>query len=405
MRKVTYILILALILGCSGKGTTEKSLSVSPLEIPETIIAGQDVVFRFKIKGESEPKLLLSNSMGKSILVGRREGEQLTFRLPAPYSRKTGLCRWFLVGDNTTFLSGELRITNAQAAALIETYLGPGNIYAGGADHSMLVSVPVDIYDNPLQDSTEIVINTELAGFRNSEPIATNKLISWQRFFSADEASRMFLSVASGESRSKELTVDIHPAIPTDFNISYARNHNFADGNQLVAFSTSVLRDVYDNVVSDGTTVTFLITNEVGIILKTQGSTINGIAKAGILHPERPGKWKVQGIVAGAAESPVVTFDFLPAIRSFQLDWDRKAQSIRVGPVSGFLDQIQPEGLKILVDLFDSQGNIVGKFSEILSEGTASVNLSSFKLLPGSYQVKADLGGTIRELNIDIKDE
>ena len=404
MRYVIYILI-ALVLSCSEKGTPDKDISITPLEIPETAVAGQEVVFSFDIEEEGKPRLLLSNALGQSLVDGNREGGKLTFLLPTSYSNKTGPCRWFLIFDRSTLAAGEIKITQAQPNALIETYLGPGNIYVGGSDHSMLVSVPTDVYDNPLADDTEMLISTQITDLRENYALRTNTLIGWQRFFSGEKASRIFLSVSSGESTSKELTVDTHPAVPVDFEISYGRNHNFADGNQVVTFSTSVLRDRYGNIVSDGTLVTFLITDGAGSILKTQGSTINGTAKARLLHPERAEEWKVQGRVAGAAESAVITLNFLSVIRSFQLEWDGETKTISIGPVTGFLDQIQPDGMKILINLFDDQGKHVGEFSEILSEGYGRISLNSEDIDPGSYLVEADLGGTVRELKIEIKDE
>lgn len=404
MRYVIYILI-ALVLSCSEKGTPDKDISITPLEIPETAVAGQEVVFSFDIEGEGKPRLLLSNSLGQSLVDGNREGDKLTFLLPASYSNKTGPCRWFLIFDRSTLAAGEIKITQAQPNALLETYLGPGNIYVGGTDHSMLVSVPTDVYDNPLPDDTEMIISTQITDLREDYTVKTNTLIGWQRFFSGEKASRIFLAVSSGETTSKELTIDTHPAVPVDFEISYDRNHNYADGNQVITFSTSVLRDRYGNIVSDGTLVTFLITDGAGSILKTQGSTINGIAKARQLHPERAEEWKVQGKVAGAAESNVITLNFLPVIRSFQLDWVTETKTISVGPVTGFLEQIQPDGMKMRINLFDDQGNQVGEFSEVLSEGYGRISLNSEQLDPGSYQVEVDLGGTIRELKIDIKDE
>ncbi|MEY8020022.1 hypothetical protein AB8P51_04280 [Muriicola sp. SD30] len=404
MRYVIYILI-ALVLSCSEKDIPDKDISITPLEIPETAVAGQEVVFSFDIEGEGKPRLLLSNSLGQSLVDGNREGDKLTFLLPDSYSQKTGPCRWFLIFDGSILAADEIKITQAQPNALIETYLGPGNIYVGGTDHSMLVSVPTDIYDNPLADDTEMIISTQSTELREDYPVRTNTLIGWQRFFSGEKASRIFLAVSSGETTSKELTVDTHPAVPADFEISYSQNHNFADGNQVVTFSTSVIRDRYGNIVSDGTLVSYLITTRAGSILKTQGSTINGIAKARLLHPERAEEWKVQGRVAGAAESNVISLNFLPVIRSFQLEWDAETKTIRVGPVTGFLEQIQPDGMKILIYLFDGQGNQLGEFSEVLSEGYGEISLNSEQFDPGSYEVKVDLGGTVRELKIEIKDE
>ncbi|QBA63819.1 hypothetical protein [Muriicola soli] len=405
MRYVIYILIGAMVMSCSEKGNPDKDISITPLEIPETAVAGQDVVFRFEMDGEKKPKLLMSNSLGQSLVDGNREGGKLTFLLPASYSNKTGPCRWIVLVDDSIHLSGEIKITQAQPNAMIETYLGPGNIYVGGTDHSMLVSVPTDVYDNPLADGTEIMINKQITDLREKYPVKTNRLIGWQRFFSGEKASRIFLAVTSDASTSKELTVDSHAAVPADFEIFFDRNHNYADGNQVVNFSTSVLRDRFGNIVSDGTLVTFLITNLAGNILKTHGSTINGIAKARLLHPERAEEWKVQGKVAGAAESNVITLNFLSVIHSFQLDWDGEIKTISIGPVNGFLEQIQPDGMKMLINLFDDQGKHVSEFSEVLSEGYGEISLNSAEFDPGSYQVEVDLGGTVRELKIEIKDE
>jgi hypothetical protein len=80
------------------------------------------------------------------------------------------------------------------------------------------------------------------------------------------------------KTTSKEVETGYIKYIATDFLIFYSRNHDYADGNQITSFTTSIVKDAYDNTVSDGTMVIFHITYQKTICFKTFGSTINGIA-------------------------------------------------------------------------------------------------------------------------------
>ena len=127
----------------------------------------------------------------------------------------------------------------------------------------------------------------------------------------------MQISSQVNGTSSKEFTSNIYPSNATNFLISWDRNHEYADGNQLTEFSTSVIKDEFENIIADGTMVEFLIHTEENHLLKTYASTINGIAKAKMLHPDSPQTWNVKAYVPGVAESSTIELTYQPILEDF----------------------------------------------------------------------------------------
>ncbi|NER11602.1 hypothetical protein SAMN06265375_10328 [Muriicola jejuensis] len=405
MRKLTFILLCVFAFGCSRPVETNQSLRLVSLNIPETAAAGGEMAFEFHISGGGMPVLLLRNALGQTVIDGKRDAEEVIFRLPSSFKEKSGPCHWSLIYGDSTLASGVVHITPSEIEPRVETYLGPGNIMAGRTDHTILVAVPSDVYGNPLPDGTSLTLRKQVAGVLESEGLNTNSLFAWKRVYSEERATRGFLSVIAEGSHSKELTFDIHPAAPVDFEISYSRNHSYADGNQVITFSTSVLKDPYNNTVSDGTLVSFLITNSGGKILRAQGTTIHGIATARMLHPDRADQWIVRALVEGIATSPEIQVEFLPVMRSFSVKWNASTSHLDVGPVESFLKQFQPDGLRVILKVTDEQNIPVAELSGELSVGYARFDLGQLGLPSGKYGASVEIGGITKEIPFELKNE
>ncbi len=405
MKKLTFIALCMFALACSDPMVTESSFSLHSLQVPERAIAGEEISFEFGGKGEAMPVLLLRNSLGQSVLEGQKKGELLRFTLPGPYVQKSGPCHWSLVLSDSVLRSGVIQIQPAAIDNRLETYLGPRNVIAGPADHTMLVTVPADRFGNPLPDGTVLNIQKQISDQYETREIRSRALLAWERLFAGERASRAFLSVSSEGSTSKELTYDIHPALPEDFEVRYARFHPYADGNQVITFSTSTLKDIYGNTVNDGTMVSFTVINASGKILRTQGTSVNGVAEARMLHPDRGDTWTLTAYVEGVAGSPEIEVEFLPVIRDFNLAWKAASRAVVVGPVDGFLNQFQPDGLQVSLTLTDAKDETVLTRTTELSDGYAGFGLGNLGLPAGQYGIKVEIGGESREININLNDE
>ncbi|MGB5361152.1 MAG: hypothetical protein WBN27_14525 [Eudoraea sp.] len=405
MKQCLYIFISFLILGCSGSVEEETVAAAIHVQIPRKTKAGKPVTLQFSISGKGIPLLIVSNTLGTTVVKGIRSDGKVSYPFPSEFTRKSGTCHWSLVHNKVVLDKGKIEILNTEASVQMETYIGPRNIYAGQKDYTMLVAVPTDIYDNPVAEGTELTIHTQFMDTKESFKVTTGHLIGWQRITSREKASRLFINTSSQGITSRELAVDIHPSQATPFTIAYERSHSHADGNQVITFSTSTIRDRHDNSISDGTTVIFMVTTSEGIKLKTQGNTINGVARAFMLHPDRAVNWKVQGFVLGAANSPQITVDFKPAVTAYEVEFLKETNTLQIGPVYGYLGQQQPDGTPVAIEMYNSRENRVHTIPGILGNGFCTIVLPWEHQSPGIYRLQIDIGGTVHNELIEFTDD
>lgn len=340
------IFLLSITIVFSAFSQAQKTSPFQLLTQQQKYTAGDTIVLQFKTPKQKSLQLYVSNSYGTTVLQPEDNYDTTRFTIPQFLSIKKGICKWTLFDTNTK-LSGTLDIQPKATPIDIETYLGPPSIEAGGTDFTMLVAIPTDDLDNPLKDSTSISIQKQFLADNKIDRIQTKNLIGYQRIFSPLQSGRVLLSSTANRLDSKEYDVNVMPAIAEKFTIFYDRIHEYADGNQITTFYTSVLRDKNNNVVSDGTFVDFYIENKEGKILKTSGTTIKGIAYAKILHPEEEDNWTVEAIVTGIAESNSIRLSYKKAVNDFNVTFSPNNRTLKIGPIKSFMNQIIPDGFTV----------------------------------------------------------
>lgn len=315
--------------------------------------AGETVVLKFSNTTGEIPNLYISNSYGSTIITPDVTSQILSYRIPQSISKKTGVIRWKILMKNS--ISGTISILPKQETASLETYLGPPSIEAGGTDYAMLTVIPTDIHDNPLADNTKVTVKYQFLENEVKNDILIKNRIAYKNIFSPNKTGRILVSSECLNFNSKEYTINVMPAIPTDFLISHQRNHNYADGNQITTFLTSIIKDSLGNIVSDGTYVEYFITNKSKHILKTSGTTINGIAKAKMIHPDHEDQWLVKAFIEGIAESNTIKLAYKPIISDFEILFSKNNRTITIGPLKSFMNQMVPDGLEVTLYAFENE--------------------------------------------------
>ncbi|MBL4605322.1 MAG: hypothetical protein JKY02_06610 [Flavobacteriaceae bacterium] len=343
-----HIVLITLILFC----TIANSQSNIPqnnsqlLTKKSVFIAGSEIVLSFKIKNEKLPFVFISSSYGETLVKGVLKNAIYTVKLPNEIAIKRGVVLWKLLMEDSS-LEGEIRIKSKSEVAKMEAYLGPPSIEAGDRDYSMIVSIPTDSLDNPLADSTKVQIKHQFLNSRQIKEVFTNFMIAYQNIYSPRKAGKIITSTESKGINSKEFEINVMPAIPENFKIFFRRNHNYADGNQITTFYTDQILDAYNNIVSDGTLVEFIITTKEKNLLKANGITVGGIARAQIVHPERQSNWSVFAYVNGMAKSNSIALSFQPALKDFNVVFSKENRTITVGPLQSFLGQFIADGFRV----------------------------------------------------------
>lgn len=332
------------------------NISITQKNIKKQYKAGEKITLQFKNEKRLATKLsiYLQSSWGNVVLTPEETSETILFIIPSFINTKSGVVRWHLVSEKREVITGKFTINpSTETTPLLETYVGPQSIVAGGIDYTMLVTIPTDPYDNLVADSTVIKTQTLSDEMVSEKEIKTKKGFAWKTIISPNKKGKLFVGATTQTSTSKEMVVTVAPSNPVDFFISENRVHPFADGNEITEITTSVLKDSFGNIIADGTLVTFHIKEASGTELKTAGTTINGVAKGKILHPSQQSIYEVKAQVEGLAESNSLTIKYKSAIKDIPLLFTSETNVLTIGPIETFLGQIVPEGTEVILKIND----------------------------------------------------
>ena len=397
--KRLYILLLGLlVLSSATRVEFTEYEDIKLLTTQSTFNTGDTTILQFSAPNNETPNLYCSHSYGSAVISPLLKQNILEYTIPNSISNKSGVVLWQLINQE---LSGQFEIIPKTKVNSLETYIGPPSIAAGGTDYAMLVVIPTDDLDNPLKENTPVNIKHQFLASEENDNITTAHLIAHKNIYSKTETGRILLASECLGKHSKEYDISVLAGTPTDFNISATRHHDYADGNQITSFSTSILRDVYNNVVNDGTYVQFFITNSEGNILKTSGTTIKGIATASLIHPDYKTQWSVQAFVNGMAESDTITLDYKQVVTDFTIAFANN--TVTVGPLKSFMNQLIPDGLLVTLSVFKADTEVYTKVNAA-KEGFAHFNLKQLNLEKGLYSITVKTAGlekTLQNINYE----
>ena len=385
--KYLYITILSTcLLSMAAICQVHQGVNTYKLITKQNLYTAGDVInLRFSYNGNSEISLYCSNAYGAVVLSPSITKAELNFVIPQAISKKSGVLSWQLISDKTEII-GQIHIKPKLNAKTIESYLGPPSIEAGGTDYAMLVVIPTDHLDNALSDSTKVTIKHQFMSNRYASDVFTKHGFGYINIYSEKKEGRILLSSESTALNSKEYDINVVPAIPTNFKINAKRIHDYADGNQITTLVTSVIKDRFGNTVSDGTFVTFHVTNQEGYKSKTYGTTINGMATANLLQPDHEEQWLVKAYIEGMANSNSITLNYKQAIEDFKIIFSENKRHVTVGPIKSFMNQRIPDGLNVQLLIYK---NDVLQYNTLKQtrNGMTEFNLNSDRFTKGTYKL------------------
>lgn len=376
----------------------EKTMKVALVTKETSFVAGNAMQLEFEGNMPIEKlKLVLIHSYSKIVLQPELKNNLITFEMPKLFCEKTGMVSWYLIYDTNKALQGKFMIIpNDKTPAKIENYLGPRTILVGSDHYTMMMVVPTDGYDNPKSDNTNVEIKYQFSNSITKKTKKTKNFIVWENIYAPSKTGKLLISSSCDGTMTKDIETDVYPSIATDFKIDYSRNHEFADGNQITTLFTSILTDKYKNIVSDGTFVNFHITTSENMVLKSYGTTIGGIAKAEILHPDHRETYKIKAYITGISESNTITINYKPIVKSFDFNLVNNNRTIIVGPIKSFMEQLVPDGVKVVVNIYH-EGVLVKTLQEDTSKGFATFTILSDFYKEDSYQFEITTLGITRK--------
>jgi hypothetical protein len=403
MKKTFYILLslwLLLLFAFEAPSFIAKENDIHLSSINTVFVAGKKIELTFSSSKTEKRQLFIIHSYGKTIIDGKNSDEKIIFTIPAIYAKKTGTVSWFLIANEKTVLNGTFEIMpNDKTKTQIENYLGPRSILAGGKEFTMMVTIPTDGFDNPKSENTPVVIKHQFLNNVTTVSKNTNDFIAWKTIYSNTLSGQIIASTACNKTVTKEIETEVYPNIATDFSISYTRNHDYADGNQLTTLTTSIIKDAYNNTVSDGTMVVFHITTQNQMFLKTFGSTINGIASGQILHPDHLDSYAVKGYITGIAKSNILHIDYKPILSDFIYSFSDHNRKLTIGPLNSFMGQLVPDGIKVVLKIFH-EDDLISTLQEYSSKGMANFYIPSDFYREKNYRFEIQTLGITKKTEI-----
>jgi len=375
----------------------EKLPKASLFSSTKKFVAGNEIILAFTCETSEIPQLFVHDSYGSSLIQGEKKDNQVRFHFPEAFCKRTGVVDWILIRKNENTEKGKIEILpQTGSTAKIESYFGPRQIHAGN-DYSMLVVMPTDAFGNPLPEKTPVTIHSYFQGDAQSKEVQTGHMMAWQNIPSRKKSGYILVSSTCNGINSSELVTQVYPSNAVNFMISYTRNHRCADGNQLTELTTSVIKDRFGNVVSNGTEVSFDVSDLSGNKLKTYGSTIKGVATAEILHPDHPSTRKVKAFITGLAESNTLEISYESALKDFEVTFSEGNRRIAVGPLQSFMNQLIPDGALVRLQIFQ-ENKLLETKSEYSSKGFANFYLSPEYYKGRQYNFRIKTMGIVKNI-------
>lgn len=358
---VTYmfsLLVVASLLSCQMEEKTSQ-ISVEPtlLTSKTQFTAGSAIQLRFTasetISEEeyaSNVYLIATNAFGPTKLYPQLKEEELIFHLPQSFYEKSGVIQWSLFNNKTEVETGILTIKPSTVnPSLVETYVGPTRLTAGTNDFAMTVIVPTDRYDNLLDNGAKGMLHRQFKNETSKTLFEVNNGIYFNTIPTTQHTGSIFIAATVDKTPSKETVLEVFSAPAKSFKIKTELTHPYADGNQTFTISTTQIVDTYNNPIADGTVINFSAKDDNSYFYEATGLARNGKAAIQFLHPSYPTTLTINAQVPSFGKTDVIEQEFKSAVTNVPVNIDKKACTITVGPVTGYLGQLIPDGSIITI--------------------------------------------------------
>ena len=388
------IYILALLSACKQHddtvSTTKMSIGISINTIEQ--VAGEPI--RGVINGHNmeDITLMLKSLNGYHLIPLLDDSNSMAFDIPRELILKSG--DYYLCAMSKRKIQDEIffKIIPNQSDQLIEAFTGPKTIQIGSEEKALVVSIPKDEFNNPIADNSLIEYNINKSGVFRNEKIITKNLTAVTSLDGGDKTGKTLIGIQTQNSYSRENEFTTTPGWAENFKLELIEQYPFADSRQFYKIKTSVIKDGYGNIVSNGTLVQFILRKDAMVIGYYSGYTIGGIAQVAIQNPNTATDILVDAH-CGVNKSNILTLVFKKAID--QLIVKQESGNIVIGPLYGALKQLVPDGFIIDVLINEKDQRIIET-----ENGTGSLSLEDFE--DGQYKAIITSGGMTEEINFTI---
>ncbi len=398
-------LILISLLGCRTADPSEPPEFILTGELivdgPESVSVGQAVEIIVEDTSASAPDgtpvfLSLMGSYGANMLRAEFENNKAWFYVPPELTTRSGATT-LIATSGEAGGKAQLIFRPDEPVEPITPLVGSRSIIADADHWAMAVVIPFDRFGNPIATGTPVDIRSLHPGnnLRTYRP-ETEHLLVWERIYSGTKAGRTVIAANIEDVHGPEGILLEIPGWPVPYTLSADPPNLPADRFQLVTLRSSIIVDQYDNMMPDGTQVSFVVTGPTGETRILPTITIDGIAETIMQAPRTAGAYTIHGVTFGIESEPLIlTFSEGPAIEPFPVkitidNLDRELD-ILAGPITADLDQYVPDGTQVSFTINAPDGTSIEQTAQS-DAGYATLPLRLAKLAAGRYTVTVMAG-------------
>lgn len=352
-------------------------------------------------------QLTLLGSYGPQLLRAEFQNGQAWFQIPAEMTTRSGTVTLHARSGNA---HGEhtLELLPDEPIEPLIPLVGPRSLIADGDHWAMAVVIPFDQYGNPIAEGTPVQMRALHPGEHLTQYTPKVKhLLAWQRMYSRTTAGRTVITANIGRVYGPEAILMEIAGWPEPFTITADPPTLPADGFQLITLRTSIIRDKNDNILPDGTQLTFVMNGADGRTRTIPAQIVDGVAETFMQTPLVSGDYKIQATILGMQSNPL-TIEFTPgpAIGRFPLDFELNNQDgavyLTAGPIIGNLEQYVPDGTPVTFEITDEQNNTQTAIA-YTDQGYATAELRRIQFTDGRYEIHASAGSGSGHIAVTIK--
>jgi hypothetical protein len=394
-------LLVALMLGSCGNPAPVPVVTGGTfiIQVPDSITIGSPLLVEV-IAGQAPDGASLTlvwfGSGGTRLYRNTFRNKQAIFNLKETETESAGLVT-LVAQAGPVRAEKKIRLLPGTPVDPLIPLVGARSVIADTNHWSMVVTVPLDRFGNPVEDGTPVLMKALRPDGRIEEKqTSVTNLLAWWRIYSGTKSGRTIVSVTSGGAYGSEGLLLEVAGPPVSFQLSASPLNLAADGRQLTTLRTAILRDKFGNVVEEGTLVNFRVILPTGEITAIPAYTIKGIAEAPLQAPLVPGQVQIIAVALGVESEPLnITFEPGPAVGNIPVNVVKeptgKSIIIQAGPLTGRQAQLVPDGTPVQF-IIKGAGNYEKTLTSNTDLGQASVTLRVADMVPGAFTVEVAAG-------------
>ena len=406
-------LILLLATGCRSQPKPKTPVSnltgTLDIQVPDSAVAGEAIVITVhstSIPDEGTPITFLAmNGLGQRVYQSTFSAQIALFTVPVEDTQQAGLMT-IMARSGQAYGETSLNVQPAKAVSPLFLVVGPRTVVANSRKQNMTAVVANDVYGNALLNGNIDLQVLFADGTFTKHTVAINHLVAWSWLDNTTASGKIRLSASMGDASAPENDLDAVAGSPQKFGITVDPPTADADGRQLIMLRSDAIRDVFGNIVPDGTQVMYVVQTPSGETRLIPTYIIDGVARTPLQAPQTAGSFKVWAIVEGIMSDTVtIPFTDQNVAKDFQLvtktDATIGAIILTAGPVSGTLGQLMPDGTQVHFSLTDPVGNRQLLMAET-KNGYAEVEIRLLALRAGNYTAEASIGSKNEKVAFNV---